>query len=870
MTASSNRGHVINQGSHFHENIAYKYTGSEPPLRSELFSADQMQLHGRTLAGSHILSPGRSMNYQLLSRLAENEKVLLEVRTMLAEAIKENHRITPAGEWLLDNFYVIEEQIRMAKRHLPKGYSRELPFLKTGPSSGLPRVYDIALETISHGDGRVDPDNLSSFVAAYQDVNSLKLGELWAIPIMLQLALIENLRRITLRIASDMFQQNSAEYWAQRMMETAEKDPKNLILVIAEMVQSDPPMVSSFIAELTRRLQGQSADLALPLTWIEQRLADSGLTIKQMVQSEIQQQAADQVSMSNSIGSLRFLGSMDWHEFVEKMSIVNQTLSEDPGRFYRSMDFTTRDRYRHVIEKIAKVSGLSEVDVARKAISLSQEGAVKHGTDDRVAHVGYYLVDGGLKRLEQLAGIHTTVCRAFRSAISRFPLFVYTGAIMVITTTLTGGLLLKAHDNGVHGWMLGLVGALLFLCLTNLSVALVNWIVTMLKEPHLLPRLDFSSGIPTESKTLVVVPAMLISKENIEDLAEMLEVRFLANRDDNLYFALLTDFQDADEEFQPGDKTLTELVRQKIENLNKKYQNKIGDKFFLFHRPRRWNPGEKLWMGHERKRGKLADLNLYLRGETRERFSLVTGDTNVLSNVKYVITLDTDTHLPRDSARQFTGAMAHPLNRAQYDDARGRIVEGYGILQPRVAAMLQIANRSRYAQLCGSEPGIDPYTRTVSDVYQDLFHEGSFIGKGIYDIDAFERALKGRLPENLILSHDLLEGCYARSGLLSDVQLIEEYPSRYSVDVNRRRRWIRGDWQLIHWLFPFVPGPDGHLRKNPLSGLSRWKIFDNLRRSLIPSAFLLLLVLGWTILPSAWFWTTVVLLHIGPDAFVFH
>ena len=303
----------------------------------------------------------------------------LKVRTMLAEAIKVNRRITPAGEWLLDNFYLIEEQIRTARRHLPKGYSRELPRLRNGPSAGLPRVYDIALETISHGDGRVDPENLSSFVAAYQSVSILKLGELWAIPIMLRLALIENLRRVASRIASDMAEQNRADYWADRMIETAEKDPKSLILVIAEMVRSDPPMVSSFVAELARRLQGQSSNLALPLTWIEQRLSESGSTIKQLVHSEIQQQAADQVSMSNSFGSLRFLSAMDWHEFVETMSVVDQTLGEDPGGFYRKMDFTTRDRYRHVIEKIARGSGLSEAEVARKAILLSQEGAAGKG-----------------------------------------------------------------------------------------------------------------------------------------------------------------------------------------------------------------------------------------------------------------------------------------------------------------------------------------------------------------------------------------------------------------------------------------------------------------------------------------------------------
>ncbi|MBN1496803.1 MAG: cyclic beta 1-2 glucan synthetase, partial [Spirochaetes bacterium] len=760
MSGTIHRWSLTDKISRLRGGRVQRYAGVEEALRSVLFSADQMREHGRILAGSHAVGLKRvSGRLLLMTRLAENEVVLLKVRTMLAEAIKVNRRITPAGEWLLDNFYLIEEQIRMARRHLPKGYSRELPRLGNGPSAGLPRVYDIALETISHGDGRVDPENLSSFVVAYQSVSILKLGELWAIPIMLRLALIDNLRRVASRIASDMSEQNRADYWADRMIETAEKDPKSLILVIAEMVSSDPPMVSSFVAELARRLQGQSSNLALPLTWIEQRLSESGSTIQQLVHSEIQQQAADQVSMSNSFGSLRFLSAMDWHEFVETMSVVDQTLAEDPGGSYREMDFTTRDRYRHVIEEIAKSSGLSEAEVARKSILLSQEGAAEKGSDDRAAHVGYYLIDKGLERLERSAGVSISASRALQNAIRRFPLLMYLGSIMLLTAIFAGGLLLLDTEVGLHGWTFGLFLVLAFLCATHLSVALVNWAVTLLAVPHPLPRLDYSEGIPPESRTLTVVPAMLVSVQNIEDLIEALEVRFLANQDHNLFFALLTDFRDADKEVMPDDTTLIELARQKIQELNEKYRDPDGGRFFLFHRPRRWNPREKLWMGYERKRGKLADLNSYLRGGARESFSHVVGNTDALSNIKYVLTLDTDTRLPRDSARQFAGAMAHPLNRARYDNARRRVIEGYGIIQPRVAVILQVTNRSRYAQLCGSEPGIDPYTRTISDVYQDLFHEGSFIGKGIYDIDAFERALKGRLPENLILSHDLLEGC---------------------------------------------------------------------------------------------------------------
>ena len=833
-----------------------EYASEEPPLRAELFSADQMERHGKTLAGSHRLSSRRAPD-QLLARLAENERVLLDACNLLTATVKANRRISPAGEWLLDNFYLIEEQIRTARRHLPKGYSRELPRLAHGPSAGLPRVYDIALEAVSHGDGLVNPQSLSRFVAAYQKITALKLGELWAIPIMLRLALIENLRRVGARLAASTIDRDRADAWADQMMEVAEKDPKSLILVVSDMARSNPPMASSFVAELARRLQGQSAALALPLTWIEQRLSESGLTIEQLVQSETQKQASGQVSIANSISSLRFLGAMDWREFVESMSGVEQKLREDPGDVYSKMDFATRDRYRHAVEKTAKASRLSEVEVARKAIQLAHEGSA------RAAHVGYYLIDKGLPQLEQSAQVRWSAIETVRKMSRRFPLPLYLGTIALLTAIFTGNLLAKAHAGGLDGWILALIAILVVLGTSQLAIALVNWAATLLATPRPLPRLDFSKGIPPDCRTLVVVPTMLTSAKNIEDLIEALEVRFLANRDANLHFGLLTDFRDAVDETLPEDEPLLLLARNRIEELNEKYPNATGDSFFIFHRPRRWNPRERLWMGYERKRGKLAELNSLLRGGGQECFSLIVGATDVLSGVKYVITLDTDTQLPRDAAWQFVGAMAHPLNRAHFDATRQRVTEGYGILQPRVAVSLPGTNRSRYARLFGAEPGIDPYTRAVSDVYQDLIGEGSFIGKGIYDVDAFERSLKGRFPENRILSHDLLEGCYARAGLLSDVQLYEEYPSRYSADVSRRHRWIRGDWQIASWLLPRVPGNGADSatgrQRNPLSALSQWKIFDNLRRSLVPAALTLLLLLGWTLLSPAWFWTLVVI-----------
>ena len=832
-----------------------KRGGSEQPLRAELFSADQLEQHGTELAKSHKISPTKRRD-DLLQRLAENHAVLMETCSLLADAIKAERRITPAGEWLLDNFYVIEEQIRTAKVHLPKGYSLELPRLSGGPSSGLPRVYDIALETISHGDGRVDAEGLGRFIAAYQKMTPLKLGELWAIPIMLRLALIENLRRVAVRIAEDRLHRNLADKWADQMMQIAEQDPKNLILVIADMARSNPPMASSFVAELARRLQGRSPALALPLTWIQQFLLESGLTIEQLVHAENQQQAADQVSVSNSVSSLRLLTVMDWREFVEAMSLSEQVLRRDSGGTYPTMDFTTRDRYRHVVEKVARLSGVAEEDVARRAIRLAEASTAREGVGARSAHVGFYLIDNGLGQLEREVGAQRRLRTLARSPSVRLSLYLAT--IALIGLGASAALLSYAHLHGVHGSPFWLLAMCTLLCTTQFGIVVANRLAIALVAPQVLARMDFSEGIPEEHRSLVVVPTMLTDGYAIEALIEALEVRFLANRDPNLHFGLLTDFTDADAERLPEDDQLLQAAAQGIAALNEKYSDGKDNIFFLFHRPRRWNAQERIWMGYERKRGKLGDLNALLRGSADGSFATVVGRTEILSAVRFVITLDTDTQLPRETARQMVATMAHPLNRAYYNEALQRVTAGHGILQPRVAASLISANRTWYARLHTGDSGIDPYTRAVSDVYQDLFDEGSFIGKGIYDVDAFECALAHRFPENRILSHDLLEGCYARSGWLSDVQLYEDYPPSYAADVDRRHRWIRGDWQIARWLLPRVPG-EADVLKNPISALSRWKILDNLRRSLTPPALTFFFVLGWTVLPDPWLWTVLAL-----------
>jgi cyclic beta-1,2-glucan synthetase len=870
----------------------------EEPLRAELYNVEQLERHAKTLAASHRLAAGSAPD-KLIARLDENERILIHAYDLVTKAAKRKRRIAPAAEWLLDNFYLIEEQIRTARRHLPRSYSRELPRLASGSAATFPRVYGIALELISHVDGHVDTGSLAGFITAYQSITPLKLGELWAVPIMLRLALIENLRRVAARMASTRHDRDVAADWAEKMVEVVEHNPTDLILVMADMARANPPLSGAFLSEMTRHLQGQSPHFAFATGWLAQRLAEQGLTVEQLILADGQEQAADQVTMGHSINSLRFLTSNDWREFVEVHSVVERVLRDD--LVYPSMDFTTRDSYRHAVEEIARRSLFSEQEVANKAMELAEREAAF----GREAEVGYYLIDEGRAALEASAAMRFSPWMILSRIGRHWPLLTYLMGVLSITAAIMAGFLVWPISWDASVVSLCLIAIPLLMCAVHLGVGLVNWLATLLVNPRPLPRMDFREGIPAEHRTMVVVPTLLTSAQAVADLLEGLEVRYLANRDDCLHFALLTDFMDAPQEVMPIDAELVRLARAGIESLNEKYAQYRTDIFYLFHRPRRWNAHEKVWMGYERKRGKLSEFNAYLRSrgsgaKSQESgignqksgarnpqsgakdsaldsltadsclltpgFSEIVGDTVVLKEVRYVITLDTDTQLPRDSARAMVGAMAHPLNRPVYDAERRRVVAGYGVLQPRVGVSLPSAHRSWFVRLFAGDAGVDPYTRVVSDLYQDLFGEGSFIGKGIYDVDAFQQCC-GDFPENAILSHDLLESTHVRSALLSDVELFEEFPSRYPTDVSRRHRWTRGDWQIAWWLLPWVPAlpkdEGGRMKdesdssfilhpssftRNPIHLLSWWKIFDNLRRSLVPVALVLLLACSWLLL----------------------
>ncbi len=793
------------------------------------------------LASRHVVGPHGDARIDYLTQLSVLAKELQSAHQQLVNSVAEEMSLSSGAEWLLDNYYMVVETIRQIEEDLPESYYRQLPKLIVDdppPATshvGKPRIYAAAYAFWTHeahqldsaAPGLLHQGRLSQFVAAYQQVQAFTTGELWAMPTMLRLVLLETLTQATRRI-------------------------------IRPMGETD----------VVPDLPGVDDSPALP---------------------------DDTDDVANCIGGLRRLNSQDWNRFFEEVSLVQQILSTDPSGIYPDMDFASRDRYRGVIEVLAHTTGQDETAIARQAIDLATnylEGAVSvqsngaaqaqrplvdadngaldgldpHSLDSGPAfdleaspgaHVGYYLVEKGRTQLEQAIGYQPRGMQWLRRGMVRHPTLLYLGGIGLLTGLIIAGFVAYARAaGGALPWQVAAALLALIPALT-LAVSLCNRMVSHLLSPRILPKLDFDEGIPVACRTMVVVPCMIASELDVTSLTDQLELHYLRNTDLHLSFALLSDFGDAEQTEMPEDAALVALAQARIEALNVQYPTQP---FYFFHRRRQWNITQKIWMGWERKRGKLQEFNRLLRGHTESSYTTQIGDLTILPQIRYVITLDADTILPRGAASHLVGTLAHPLNRARFDPETGKVNAGYTVLQPRTAIKPTSANQSLFTRVFTGDRGIDLYTRAVSDVYQDLFGAGIFVGKGIYEVDTFERSLAGRLPENAILSHDLFEGIHGRVGLVTDILLYEEYPPHYLINVLRSYRWVRGDWQLLPWLWPRVPTQTGWIR-NDLALIDRWKIVDNLRRSLLSVSLMALLTAGWTVLPgAAWVWSLLAVL----------
>ncbi len=827
--------------------IGRRQTSRTEPIRADLLSLEGLEERAKSLASDLTLLPiSRSRRHDVLPRQKDNIQVLEAAYRSLADDVHEGGPIAPAAEWLLDNFHLIAAEARAVRRDLPVRYYRTLPKLAARELAGRARIHILAQELIGHSDGRLDLERLRRFIFAFQTVAPLTLGELWALPSMLKLALLENLRILV----DDILSGRAARLEADVAFARLERGDRSVAL--------PDPLPCAFVAQLRQRMREYDPRVSPLAAAVEQALAASGTTPEEAVRSESQLQATAQVSTANTVTSLRFCSTLDWSRFVEGVSRMEEILRRDPAGVYPRMDFASRDRYRHAVEELAEPTGEAQVKVALSVVESARRCAEKHGGEEVSAHIGHHLIGPGRADFETEAAYRPRLGPRLSRWAFAHATAAYLGSIGLLTVcgvlgayvyaTLAGG-----PGGGADGGATGMAATAALLALlptSELAILLVQRVVATLVVPRLLPRLDASVAIPEGARTLVVVPVLFGDVEEVERLLAHLEVQALGNLDPLIHFAILSDFKDARTLWVAGDDEILAAAKAGIEALNRRHQPDGNDRFFLFHRSRRWNPKEDVFMGWERKRGKLEELNRRLRSPKATGFSTEVGDLSILPSVRYVLTLDADTRLPRDVARTLIGIIAHPLNRPVVDTRLRRVTEGYGILQPRVSVNLASAGGSLFARIYSGHTGVDPYTTAVSDTYQDLFGAGTFTGKGLYDVDAFQATVGWRVPENALLSHDLFEGLHARTALVSDVEVVDDYPANVLAHARRQHRWVRGDWQILAWLFPVVPTPLG-FAKNRLPLIGQWKILDNLRRSLVAPSLLAFFAAAWTVLPGS-------------------
>jgi cyclic beta-1,2-glucan synthetase len=821
---------------------------SDEIVRAELFSSERLEEHAASLAAAQQVTQRRSARRSLVARLKDNESALLAAYRAIGAAVDEGRSISPAAEWLLDNYHLVEEQISEIRADLPPGFYRQLPRLADGPFVGYPRVFGLAWAYIAHSDSRFDPESLRLFVAAYQRVQPLTIGELWAVAITLRIVLVENLRRAAARIVSSRASRQDADAVADRLLGvngyTAESD------ALLRRDSTDASFPPAFVVQLVLRLRDQDPNTTPARQWLDERLSSQGTTADEIVQEEHQRQGTSNVTVRNIITSMRLLSDVDWSEFFESVSLVDELLRSQSG--FAAMDFASRDLYRRSIEQLARGSRQTELAVARAALSAGDTGSAIDSEDrERRRDPGYHLIGAGRRGFEKTVGY-----RASRwGSVARFTARgarEYIAAVAALAAVVLLLPLIEMRMWGVGNPYLGLLALLGIVPAIDAAIALVNRAITRGRAATILPGLSLREGIPPHLRTMVVVPTLLTTRSAIEQHIERLEIHYLASPDGELHFALLSDWTDAPTEHAAGDIALLDVAIEGIARLNRLHgPAPAGDRFVLLHRRRVWSEGQKQWMGWERKRGKLHELNQLLRGPPNTTFVDVGGGPPVIPpDVRYVVTLDADTRLPRDTVRRLVGKMAHPLNRPRFDAASGQVVEGYAVLQPRVAPSLPMGcEGSLFQRVFSSAGGIDPYSAAASDVYQDLFGLGSYAGKGIYDVDAFEAALADRVPEGTLLSHDLFEGTFARAGLVSDIEVVEEFPSRYDVAAARQHRWSRGDWQLLPWILGRGDAAGDNRGSGTLPLIGLWKMLDNLRRTLSAPAGVAALLAGW-LLPS--------------------
>ncbi|WP_311273129.1 MULTISPECIES: GH36-type glycosyl hydrolase domain-containing protein [unclassified Rhizobium] len=797
-------------------------------IRSVYFTIEELRDIGAELSRSGADSLPGFMEFDFFARHRENEKEILRVYRTTAVDAENGATITPAAEWLLDNHYVIEEAIQEVRRDFPRKFYRQLPTVRIG-NVEIPRVMALAWLYVAHTHSTISRESMTALVEGYQTSKTLQIGELWALPSILRFVLIENLRRISIRVERSRRMRQRANEVVDEIIRLNDADASEALLKQNDGLVDDPTFSTQFLY----RLRNGSQTSGSALNWLEERLRSAGTDAENIMMAEHNRLASGNVTMGNIVRSLREIDDTEWSVWFEEVSHIDKVLREQTD--YNTLDFGSRNTYRNTIELLARRSPQSEIEVAQSAIDMVTETTASDQVHPHAPNVGSFLIGQRRQELEDRIGYNPLVSQRIVRFMRKFNWLSVAVPVMVLTALAMAAVGWFLADAGMPWYVVSAFLLMFALPASEGATGLFNTVVTFFVKPFRLVGYEFKEGIPQDARTLLAVPCMLTSRDSVDEMVRNIEVHYLANPHGEIYFALISDWRDAKFEQTPEDIEILEYAKREVEALSARYAFDGKKRFFLLHRRRLYNPAEDCWMGWERKRGKLHELNMLLRGDKDTTF--LNGANMVPDNVKYVMTLDADTRLMRDAVTKLVGKMHHPINRPVHDPVTGRVIHGYGLLQPRVTPSLTTGkDASVFQRVFSINRGIDPYVFTVSDVYQDLTSEGTFTGKGLYDVDAFETALKGRIEENAVLSHDLLEGSFARCALVTDVELVEDFPTRYEVEVSRQHRWARGDWQLL----PYIMDP-----KRGVTAIGRWKMIDNLRRSLTPVAWFVASVLGW-------------------------
>ena len=811
-------------------------------IKGALLDTQQLEDYLRKIASGHVLQDKSNKYTYPIPRLKENFEFITEVYNLLNEHIKLKLPIHPAGEWILDNFYIIDETVKTVTKELTlKKYTNFLG-IANGPYAGFARIYVLASEIVAYTDGKINGKNLEVLLKAYEDKKTLSMDEIWNINTFLRMALIENIREACEKIYSAQLQKYKVENIIERLVENKSKDElqfKNIGEYKTKVIEQGE-MKYPFIEYMSYRLK-QYGKKAYPfLNILEEQVNKMGTEISEVIKKEHFDIAVRKVSVGNCIISIKNINRINMIEIFEKINGVEEILKKDPVNVYSKMDYKTRIYYRNKLKEISKKTKISEIYIARKCLELSSMEYEKSNMDsnNKKAHVGYYLIaDGEPKLLEILQNKKVPRQNNMHKAKK------YITALAVVTIAFAGvyGLYINTQINNI---VLSLILSILLLIpIETIFTQIAQYILGKTKNTKIIPKLDFRNGIPEQNATFVVIPTIIKNGKRVEELMHKLEVYYIANKSDNIYFALLGDCSTSSNEEEGFDEEVINTGKKMVDILNKKYPDEKFTKFNFIYRKRMWNEGEEAYLGWERKRGLLNQFNEYILGNISNPFK-----TNTITNlasmppIKYIITLDADTDLVLNSAKELIGAMAHILNKPELNKSEDLVIAGHALIQPRIGIDLMSSIKSLYTKIYAGAGGVDVYANAISDIYQDNFEEGIFTGKGIYDLKIFSKILNNEIPENTILSHDLLEGSYLRCGLATDIMLMDGYPVGYNSSKSRLHRWIRGDWQIIIWLKDKIKNKRGEIKNNPLNILSKYKIFDNLVRSLLEVSSVLTII----------------------------